>query len=272
MYKLKLLFVYMCCILHVLNIHAKYHIMKYVQLKYIYISHDYMSLPLIDLKEDFKFDTSTFEKYLPVSLRTEISQLTFDKINENNNKKHIHATRHLNGRYQPYQVIKDIPQDIMDIKEIYELNFLGLQYLFNLVEKYNVNPKSISVLVWGCGLCTIDYYLDKIGFNVLSYDNWSQIERSITEDILKSTDNNINLVDKVSDLYDEKFQVIIDTGNFMTDRKIIGNPNIKIIFTWAVKRLDEGLEGTPNLDYLMDNFTRIDFPSGIIFVKNDHIK
>ena len=178
------------------------------------------------------------------------------------------------SRYLTDMIHPDLgyPKELTDLRDIYELNFIPMQYLLNLITKYNIHPTTVNILMWGCGPCVVDYYLDKLGFNITSYDNWSQIGKESVTNFLKSFEDNegykhgINFVDDVETLSTMDFDVLYDTGNFMDIGVIIKNPTVKIIFTWQP---DERM-GASNIEYLNTNFTRHGLPGCIIFLNNSH--
>jgi hypothetical protein len=225
--------------------------------------YDFSNQKYIELNPDM------FDKFIPEELRTKILKIINGILSKYRNEYHSGATRFLTNRLHPGG-IKNIPPSILDIQEIYEINFVPLQFLFNLLSLNNIDPASLTILVWGCGFCAVDYYLDRLGFNIISYDNWSQLPKNIPHEFLLKVDNNIKLVDNVEELYDMTYDIIIDTGNFMSDPKILRNQRLKYIFTWMVGRLDKesDQDTTPNLNYLMENFQRINMPLNTIFIKN----
>ena len=230
----------------------------------------------VDVNNDFVLDLNMYEKYIPFLLKTNIKKEldnTFKKYENNKNFEDINFHYFQNmGFYQPKNIYETIPLQLRLSKDIYEINFIPIQYLLNLVEKYNYNPKKINVLIWGCGCCVIDYYLDKIGYNITSYDNWSQIDKVIVTDFLSTLgDNNIFIPDNLELFENKNFDVLIDTGNFMNNKKIIQNPNVKIIFTWAVERLDWESNTNDNLEYLQNYFIRLNLPTSTIFINKKNI-
>jgi hypothetical protein len=172
----------------------------------------------------------------------------------------------MRGRLQPD--IKHLPKELLNMMEIYEINFIPLQFLFTLISEDNIKPNSFTILIWGCGLCVVDYYLDKLGFNIISHDNWSQLPQKITNKFLSRIDNNIKLVNNIEELYKIDYNIIIDTGNWLHP-EILRKSSVKFIFTWCVSRLDDkNIDNkTPNLDYLMEHFYRFDVPLCIVFIR-----
>ena len=220
----------------------------------------------VDIENDFILNVKMFEKYIPLKLRTKTKEILDISLNLCTLNPYYFKNM---GFYLSEHIFNTVSLTLRSPRDIYELNFISIQYLLNLVDKYNINPKKINILIWGCGTCVVDYYLDKIGFKITSYDNWSQIKKNIVVDFLNKLDNNnINLVNKLEDLYNMNFDILFDTGNYMNNKKIIQNPNVKIIFTWCVERLDHKSNTKDNLIYLENNFTRINLPTITVFIRN----
>ena len=228
--------------------------------------------------EDFTLNENLFEKYIPQKQREKVLNLLLNDIKCGSDP----ATRHLTTIYQPEHVIKNIPKILLKMRDIYELNLIGVQYLLNLIDKYNYNPKDVNVLIWGCGNCVVDYYLNKLGYNVTSHDNWSQLPKTTTLKVIDLLDNtfefknSIKIEDNVKELEKNDFDIILDTGNYLTNQKIVMNKNLKILFTWEINRLDKAghwgghsNNNSENLDYLKQNIKFIYLPSSKVFVRND---
>lgn len=239
-----------------------------------------MSKIPVDVINDFTLNKHVFSKYIPDDLRKKVYKI-HKTVLDKESKTHCAATRYVDSIYQPEYVIKDIPKDLLKIRDIYEINFIGIQYLLNLIDKYKYNPNDINILVWGCGTCIVDYYLNLLGYNITSHDNWSQLKKSTCLNVLKSLDDNlsfknsINIEDDVNKLENKKFDIILDTGNSFTNKNIIKNKDLKILFTWAIDRLDTANEtwggqsnsNNENIRYLQNNFEFVDLPSCKIFIR-----
>lgn len=228
-------------------------------------NYKYMKLDIYKL---LKFDVNIFEKYIPTIMR--LNMLNNLKQYLKTYSDHHAASRHLESIYQPINVTKNIPNELLNIRDIYEINLIPIQFLLNMIEINKIQPSKTNILIWGCGLCTVDYYLDRLGFNITSHDNWSQLPKKITINFLNKYENNINIIDNVSVLEKMDFSIIIDTGNYLTNRNIIQNSKLKILFTWCVDRLDYNMS-KDNLNYLNINFYKIELPSSIIFINKKNI-
>jgi len=242
-----------------------------------------MSKIPVDMLNDFTLNEDVFRKYIPPNLRRQVYEIQKNVLIKCS--KHHPATRYTTEIVQPKNVIKDIPIDLLKIRDIYEINFISMQYLLNLIDKYNYNPNKLSILVWGCGTCIVDYYLNMLGYNITSHDNWSQLSKETALNVLNNLDseldfnNTIKIEDDCNKLEKNNFDIIIDTGNSLTNQNIIMNKNLKILFTWAIDRLDTANEtwggksnsGSVNLKYLQNNFKFIDLPSCKIFIRKDLI-
>ena len=241
-----------------------------------------MSKIHVDVINDFTLKVDIFKKYIPDDLRKKVYEIQKNILQKCRN--HHGATRYTTEIFQPKYVIKDIPKDLLKIRDIYEINLIGIQYLLNLIEKYNYNPNQINILVWGCGTCIVDYYLNMLGYNITSHDNWSQLQKKTTLDILSELDNKldfhntIKIQDNINELENKNFDIILDTGNYLTNQNIIKNKNLKILFTWAIDRLDksgawggQSNDNNENITYLQNNFKFIDLPSCKIFIRKDLI-
>tara|TARA_A100001015_G_scaffold13634_1_gene15901 strand:+ start:96 stop:821 length:726 start_codon:yes stop_codon:yes gene_type:complete len=241
-----------------------------------------MSKIPINVITDFTLNEDIFKKYIPDNLRKKVYEIQKYVLQKSFN--HYPATRYTTEIFQPKDVIKDIPKDLLKIRDIYEINFIGIQYLLNLIEKYNYNPNQINILVCGCGTCIVDYYLNRLGYNITSHDNWSQLQKNTALDILSELDNKldfhntIKIQDNINELENKNFDFILDTGNYLTNQNIIKNKNLKILFTWAINRLDksgawggQSNDNNENITYLQNNFKFIDLPSCKIFIRKDLI-
>lgn len=96
------------------------------------------------------------------------------------------------------------------------------------------------------------------------------IAKKITINFLNKYENNINIIDNVSVLEKKDFSIIIDTGNYLTNRNIIQNSKLKILFTWCVDRLDYNMS-KDKLNYLNINFYKIELSTSIIFINKKNI-
>lgn len=212
------------------------------------------------INEDFNFDINLFEKYIPQKKRIEHLDIYCKLLDKYNINKAYWRTR----RAQSKEIIESIPLQLRSINDIYELNFIGIQFFINLKEKTDIS--NFKVLIWGCGIPLVDGYLSDLGYNIVSYDNWSQINKEVAEDYLKLINNkNIKLIENYNQIFDFDFDFILDTGNYIDDEKILKNPNLKILFTWSIERL-----GDKNINYLKKNFVKKNFKTCIVFIKNNY--
>lgn len=222
-----------------------------------------------DATEDFKINLPMFEKYLPTKERIRIKEIACKHLVAMNG-----ATRYMDMKAEESWHPFEWPKELTDPQDIYEINFRPMQYLLNLIGKYNMDPRKVRILCWGCGPAIIDYHLDKLGFNMTSHDNWSQLGKPQVINWLKDIEDTegykhtINFVDDVELLCDMDFDILYDTGNRMDIERVVQNPNVKLIFTW----LPEDRMGGTNITYLKENFTRKNFNGIVAFFNNDHFK